>query len=191
MSSVPREVLQWAIISIRSELVRFMNESSVPESILQPYIVKKTDAVLPPVTETQQNNGSDDVRDEQEPMDSDSPATSTSSNDNVSINLSDVDGEPLPSVVIGSENWHNQVPEVGFFFLKKLKCFCVDVFFCLFRNGFLLLLETLRDRDVKVHSNRIVMLIFQGCLVSEGRLLLVLSRRVVCHKLLQVNIAFN
>lgn len=107
MSGIPREVQQWAVATTRGELVRFMSDLSVPESILQPYIVKKTEAVLPPITETAQNNAGE------EPMELNSPATSTASNESVSINLSDVEGDPLPAVVIGSEAWHSQVPAVS------------------------------------------------------------------------------
>lgn len=109
MGGIPREVQQWAVATTRGELVRFMNDLSVPESILQPYIVKKTEAVLPPVAETQ--SSANDVSSE-EPMELDSPATSTSSNESASISLSEVDSEPLPAVVIGSEAWHSQVPAV-------------------------------------------------------------------------------
>lgn len=47
-------------------------------------------------------------------MELDSPAASTASMENTSINLSNVEGEPLPSVVIGSEAWHGQVPAVRY-----------------------------------------------------------------------------
>lgn len=106
MSGIPRQIRQWVIATIKRKLISFMSDLSVPESILQPYIVKKTEAVLPPVAGATQNNTD-------EPMELDSPATSTSSNESVSINLSD-DGDPLPAVVIGSEPWHSQVPAVGF-----------------------------------------------------------------------------
>lgn len=176
MSGIPREVQQWAVVTTRGELVRFMNELCVPESILQPYIVKKTEAVLPSITETSQNNTNDN---KEEPMELDSPATSASSNENTSINLSEVDD----SVVIGSESWHNQVPAVRF---VETTLSSLLIFFC--RSGFRLLLEIHRDKDVKIHSNRSVMPIYLVCLVREGKLLQVLSLRVVCLKLLQVNV---
>lgn len=106
MAGIPREVQQWALVTTRGELVRFMSDLSVPESILQPYIVKKPEAVLPPVVEAVQNSS------REEPMELDSPATS--SNENTSINLAEVEGDPLPPVVIGSESWHSQVPAVSF-----------------------------------------------------------------------------
>lgn len=183
MAGMPREVQQWAVVTTRGELVRFLNDLSVPESILQPYIVKKTEAVLPPVTKTSQNNTSAGNKDE--PMELDSPATSTSSSENASINLSEVEGDPLPPVVIGTESWHNQVPAVGVAGMSVWVCVLMLLFFC--RIGFLLLQGTRRDKGVKIHSSRSVMHICLVCPVRGGRLLQVPSPREVCLKLLQVN----
>lgn len=174
MAGIPREVQQWAVATTRSELVSFMSDLSVPESILQPYIVKKTEAVLPPVTETAQNST-------EEPMELNSPATSTSSNESVSINLSDVEGDPLPAVVIGSEAWHSQVPAVSFSNTPIL--FVLKINSVVFRNGYQLSLGIHKDRDDKTHNSRLVMHIYLECLAKGGKSLQAPNPREVCLKL--------
>lgn len=178
MAGIPREVQQWALVTTRGEFIRFMNDLSVPESILQPYIVKKTEAILPSITESSENSTTE------EPMELDNPATSTSSIENASINLSEGDGDPLPSVVIGSESWHNQVPAVRITQFERL----IFNFYFKFRNGFLLLLEIHRDKDDKIHNHRLVMRIFPACRAKGGKLSQAPNHKEVCRKLSQVNL---
>lgn len=113
MSETLPEIRQWTLATSRGEVLHFIEGLDVPESILHPYIVKKTEAVLPSVAEAAHS-----VTDE--PMDLDSPA-STSSTENANVDLSDIDGEPLPEMdmVIASEAWHSQLPKVCWFFLDQ------------------------------------------------------------------------
>lgn len=106
---------RWALARTRDEVVRYLSNLSVPESILQPYIVKKTEAVPPQEPETTENTITTLT---EEPMELDvSPATSTSSttteNATIAADIAE-DGDSLQSVVIGSEPWHNQLPAVSF-----------------------------------------------------------------------------
>lgn len=112
MAGMSPQVQQWAIARTRGEVVRYLSNLSVPESILQPYIVKKTEAVLPQETETTEVTTT--VSDEPMELDA-SPATSTSSSTTTeNVNLASEVVEDGDSVVIGSEPWHNQLPAVSF-----------------------------------------------------------------------------
>lgn len=55
MAGIPVDIQQWTLMTSRSQLQRFMANLSVPESILQPYIVRRAEAVLPSAVDSAQN----------------------------------------------------------------------------------------------------------------------------------------
>lgn len=113
MVGVPRDIQQWTLLMSRAQFQNFMRNLSVPESILQPYIVRRAEAVLPSVMDTIQSEGAEKTEDEPMELDVVSAAGGSSEIAANAINLSSDDSEPLPAVVIGSEVWHSQVPEVS------------------------------------------------------------------------------
>lgn len=64
MVGVPRDIQQWTLITSRAQFQNFMRNLSVPESILQPYIVRRAEAILPSVMDTAQIDGEDKIQDE-------------------------------------------------------------------------------------------------------------------------------
>lgn len=55
MQGVPRVFEAWTSLASRAQLRQFILNLSVPESILQPYIVRHVDAVTSPVIEANEN----------------------------------------------------------------------------------------------------------------------------------------
>ncbi|GJQ76871.1 hypothetical protein Trydic_g15077 [Trypoxylus dichotomus] len=106
MQGVPRVFEAWTSIASRAQLRQFISNLSVPDSILQPYIVRRVDTVTSPVVETTNAD-----RPAEEPMEIEEQEASGSSNGSPS-SIIDVqnDPEPLPPVDLGSESWHDQVP---------------------------------------------------------------------------------
>lgn len=110
MQGIPQDLQQWTLVASRAHFRQYMANLSVPDSILQPYIVRRVDSVTTPVVETERsappptNNEPMDV-DEQEP----SGSTVETPTPLPELNIAD-DPEPLPKVVLGSEGWHGQVP---------------------------------------------------------------------------------
>ncbi|KRT83619.1 hypothetical protein AMK59_3956 [Oryctes borbonicus] len=106
MQGVPRVFEAWTSMASRAQLRQFILNLSVPDSILQPYIVRRVDAVTSPVVES-----SNPDRPAEEPMEVEEQEASGSSNGSPSsiIDLQN-DPEPLPPVDLGSESWHDQVP---------------------------------------------------------------------------------
>ncbi|KAJ8919800.1 hypothetical protein NQ315_006329 [Exocentrus adspersus] len=113
MTDVPQEIQNWTLMTSRMHLRQVMSGLSVPESVLQPYLVRKSQASLPSAV-NRSDVGDADVRSnsaapEVEAMELDEPVTVTS-NELGPTSVVD-DAEPLPNIVIGSEPWHGQVPE--------------------------------------------------------------------------------
>lgn len=52
MQGIPQEIQQWTLVASRAHLRRFISNLSVPESILQPYIVRTVDSVTSSNVET-------------------------------------------------------------------------------------------------------------------------------------------
>ncbi|XP_022904804.2 large proline-rich protein bag6 isoform X1 [Onthophagus taurus] len=100
MHGMSRDLEMW----IRDKLRRSIANLDIPESVLQPYIVRQIDSL--PTTGLGNN-----INSVEEAMDLDVHEASGSSTDLATnaINLQE-DGEPLPPVDIGSEAWHDQVP---------------------------------------------------------------------------------
>lgn len=121
MQDIPPELVQWSQRLSRIQLVQFSNTINIPESELQPYIVKTDDSVTTaesaPLTVS---NGavSDEVKltikllwlgvtlHLLQPMQVESDEETSES---TTINLDD---GTLPSISIGSEPWHEHVPVV-------------------------------------------------------------------------------
>ncbi|KAK4877337.1 hypothetical protein RN001_009843 [Aquatica leii] len=113
MEGIPRDLQHWTLMTSRAHMMIVLSSLDVPESILQPYIVREVDAVTPslvnePVT-SQETNASNQVElmqvDEGVVVSVSQPEEQTLP----PINLAD-DTEPLPQVIYGSESWHGQVP---------------------------------------------------------------------------------
>uniref|UniRef100_A0A1Y1L7K7 Large proline-rich protein BAG6 n=1 Tax=Photinus pyralis TaxID=7054 RepID=A0A1Y1L7K7_PHOPY len=114
MQGIPQDLQQWTLMTSRGQMSLVLSTLDVPESILQPYIVREIDAITPslgnePVV-PQENSTTTHVElmqvdDEVVAAGGSSPEQSTLP----AINLAD-DPEPLPQVVFGSESWHGQVP---------------------------------------------------------------------------------
>lgn len=64
MVGVPRDIQQWTLITSRAQFQNFMRNLSVPESVLQPYIVRRAEAILPSVMDTMQSDEGDKTEDE-------------------------------------------------------------------------------------------------------------------------------
>lgn len=59
MQGLPPDIQQWTTVTIRVHLRQFISNLSVPQSILQPYIVRTVDAVtLSSVSDNQVENNS-------------------------------------------------------------------------------------------------------------------------------------
>lgn len=54
MQGIPPDIQQWTLVASRAHLRQFISNLSVPQSILQPYIVRKVDSVTSPVLEVPQ-----------------------------------------------------------------------------------------------------------------------------------------
>ncbi|KAG5900468.1 hypothetical protein JTB14_010882 [Gonioctena quinquepunctata] len=112
---VPQDIRNWTLMTSRVHLRGIISNLSIPESILRPYIVRQSDAVITSVVENRQPVSGDvavtaNVTSSQgvEAMEFD---TVESNGDLQSPTLVIEDTEPLPNVVLGSEPWHGQVPE--------------------------------------------------------------------------------
>lgn len=57
MQGVPRVFEAWTSLASRAQLRQFILNLSVPESILQPYIVRHVDTVTSPVVECNNQDG--------------------------------------------------------------------------------------------------------------------------------------
>ncbi|XP_072393525.1 uncharacterized protein [Diabrotica undecimpunctata] len=99
MRDVPQHVQNWTLMTSRVRLRQILSNLNIPESVLQPYIVHRP---MTPILEPMVENET-----EVESMEVDAQESRTENNPSVII----PDPEPLPNVVIGSEPWHNQVPE--------------------------------------------------------------------------------
>ncbi|XP_050511249.1 large proline-rich protein BAG6 isoform X13 [Diabrotica virgifera virgifera] len=99
MRDVPQYVQNWTLMTSRVRLRQILSNLNIPESLLQPYIVHRP---MTPILEPMVENET-----EVESMEVDAQETRTENNPSAII----PDPEPLPNVVIGSEPWHNQVPE--------------------------------------------------------------------------------
>lgn len=113
MADVPQEIQNWTLVTSRVHLRQVMSNLSVPESVLQPYIVRRSEASLPSVVnrsdvgDTNVHNVS--TTSQVEAMELDEAVTTDNELGTTTIVLEDT--EPLPNIVIGSEPWHGQVPE--------------------------------------------------------------------------------
>uniref|UniRef100_A0A6P7GL72 Large proline-rich protein BAG6 n=1 Tax=Diabrotica virgifera virgifera TaxID=50390 RepID=A0A6P7GL72_DIAVI len=99
MRDVPQYVQNWTLMTSRVRFRQILSNLNIPESLLQPYIVHRP---MTPILEPMVENET-----EVESMEVDAQETRTENNPSAII----PDPEPLPNVVIGSEPWHNQVPE--------------------------------------------------------------------------------
>lgn len=54
MQGIPPDIQQWTLMASRAHLRQFISNLSVPQSILQPYIVRRVDSVTSPVLEVSQ-----------------------------------------------------------------------------------------------------------------------------------------
>lgn len=111
MEGIPRYLQQWTLRTGRAQISLILSSLDVPESILQPYIVRDVDAVTSAASE--QNPQSEPMQVEQEALNNENVSNVDEITTNP-INLAE-DTEPLPPVVLGSEAWHGQVPAVSFF----------------------------------------------------------------------------
>ncbi|XP_018580281.1 large proline-rich protein bag6 isoform X2 [Anoplophora glabripennis] len=112
MADVPQEIQNWTLVTSRVHLRQVMSNLSVPESVLQPYIVRRSENSLPSVV-NRNDVGDASVHNvsttsQVEAMDLDETVP-TENELGTTIVLEDT--EPLPNIVIGSESWHGQVPE--------------------------------------------------------------------------------
>ncbi|XP_025837010.1 large proline-rich protein bag6-like [Agrilus planipennis] len=112
---IPREIQQWTLMTTRTQMRQFLSNLGVPDSVLQPYIVRKIDAVtsnVVAIAQKDQQGEAMQVDDVDRDDNSGGASGSTEITPSSVINLGDKenDGEPLPTVVLGSETWHNDVP---------------------------------------------------------------------------------
>lgn len=61
MQGVPRVLEAWTSLASRAQLRQFILNLSVPDSILQPYIVRNVDSVTTPVQETFRGGPAEEV----------------------------------------------------------------------------------------------------------------------------------
>lgn len=114
MQDVPADIRGWTLVASRVHLRQVISNLSVPESVLQPYIVRRSEAALPSVLnlrqnqETNENKTGNAATDEAMELDE---QEATSSNTTICQPIILEDPEPLPNIVLGSESWHSQVPE--------------------------------------------------------------------------------
>lgn len=64
MVGIPADIQQWTLITSRVQFQRFISNLSVPESVLQPYIVRRAEAVLPSIVNSVSSNDSTGSSDE-------------------------------------------------------------------------------------------------------------------------------
>ncbi|XP_074038258.1 large proline-rich protein bag6-A isoform X3 [Leptinotarsa decemlineata] len=118
MHDIPQDVQNWTLRISREQLRHLLANLSIPESILQPYIVRQSEVAMPSADENRQNEVGDSTltapcnppRSADEAMDFD-VVEETAGGELKSQTIVKEDTEPLPSVVLGSEPWHGQVPE--------------------------------------------------------------------------------
>ncbi|KAF5303718.1 hypothetical protein FQR65_LT00862 [Abscondita terminalis] len=111
MEGIPGDLQQWTLMTSRAHMILVLSSLDVPESVLQPYIVREVDAITPSIVNNETNaseGGSAPVQVEVDDAEIVS-ATPPQETPLPPINLAD-DSEPLPQVVYGSETWHGQVP---------------------------------------------------------------------------------
>ncbi|CAH0547365.1 unnamed protein product [Brassicogethes aeneus] len=116
---VPPEMQQWTFLSSRVHLRQFLSNLSVPENVLQPYIVHMAPvqpavSVAEPVT-NEVSAGDACVQNNVQPvtameLDDQEQEASGSGNELGTPGIILEDSEPLPNIVLGSEPWHAQVP---------------------------------------------------------------------------------
>lgn len=112
MQGIPQDVQQWTLFASRMHIQQFMANLYVPDSILQPYLVRRVDALTSRPVLVNTAPAADVPPMEAMDVDEQEPSGSSTESDRVTLpplNLEN-DSEPLPKVVIGSEGWHSQVP---------------------------------------------------------------------------------
>ncbi|KAF5302679.1 hypothetical protein FQA39_LY10175 [Lamprigera yunnana] len=112
MQGIPSGLYQWTMMTSRAHMMLVLSSLDVPESILQPYIVREVDPITPTVaneTETMDDNTT--TTNEMMQVDEIPSGDASPSEEQVLpvMNLTD-DAEPLPQVVYGSETWHGHMP---------------------------------------------------------------------------------
>lgn len=114
MQGIPQDLQQWMLMTCRTHMSVVLSSLDVPESILQPYIVREIDAITPSIAHEPVTSQGNSTAPQVELMQVDQEAviaggSSPEQSSLPAINLAD-DPEPLPQVVFGSETWHGQVP---------------------------------------------------------------------------------
>ncbi|XP_056647813.1 large proline-rich protein bag6-B isoform X2 [Diorhabda sublineata] len=104
MRDIPQDIQNWTVMTSLVQLRQIVANLSVPEGLLQPYIVHRTSRS---VLTTNNEETVVQKEPEVEQMDVDVQEIRTEINRQILTN----DPEPLEDVVIGSESWHGQVPE--------------------------------------------------------------------------------
>ncbi|KAJ8927917.1 hypothetical protein NQ314_019547, partial [Rhamnusium bicolor] len=116
MAGVPQHIQNWTLMTSLVHLRQVISNLSVPESILQPYIVRQSEAALPSVINRCDVGDNSSVVQNSAPvqqaeaMELDGQDIVTTNNE-LGTNIMLEDTEPLPNIVLGSEPWHGQVPE--------------------------------------------------------------------------------
>ncbi|VEN55955.1 unnamed protein product [Callosobruchus maculatus] len=104
---LPQDFQNLTLMTSRVQLRQLIANLNIPDSVLQQYIVRRSD---PSTADTNQTVSGRGNTQEVEAMDLDEPEATGSTYSSPTSEILE-DPEPLPNVIIGSEPWHAQVPE--------------------------------------------------------------------------------
>nr|CAI5828195.1 unnamed protein product [Callosobruchus analis] len=104
---LPQVFQNLTLMTSRAQLRQLFANLNIPNSVLQQFIVRRSD---PPTADTNQTDRGRGSTQEVEAMELDEPEATGSTYSSPTSEILE-DPEPLPNVILGSEPWHAQVPE--------------------------------------------------------------------------------